>query len=58
LETHVVEAHNLSIEARTGHLSVSRDGEVTRMSVPLNYAIKPLALRVVVPALAGRSLPG
>jgi diacylglycerol kinase family enzyme len=58
LETHVVEAHNLSIEARTSHLSVSRDGEVTRMSAPLNYAIKPLALRVVVPALAGRNPPG
>jgi diacylglycerol kinase family enzyme len=58
LETHVVEAHTLSIEARRTHLSVSRDGEVTQMSVPLNYAIRPLALRVVVPAVAGRSPQG
>jgi diacylglycerol kinase family enzyme len=58
LETCVAEAHNLSIEAGTSHLSVSRDGEVTQMSVPLNYAIKPLALRVMVPAVAVRSPPG
>jgi diacylglycerol kinase family enzyme len=39
----------LSIERRRRHASVSTDGEVHRMNTPLNYLIRPAALRVIVP---------
>jgi diacylglycerol kinase family enzyme len=31
---------------------VATDGEVTRMDMPLEYSIRPRALRVIVPAPA------
>jgi diacylglycerol kinase family enzyme len=39
----------VSIETRRRRLHVATDGEVTIMSTPLNYRVRPGALRVVVP---------
>ncbi|MEP6810939.1 MAG: diacylglycerol kinase family protein [Chthoniobacterales bacterium] len=41
------------IESRKHSLLVSTDGEVTRMTTPLQYRIRPGALRVLVPAEKG-----
>jgi diacylglycerol kinase family enzyme len=38
-----------SIETRRSQASVSTDGEVHHMNIPLNYVIRPGALRVIVP---------
>jgi diacylglycerol kinase family enzyme len=40
---------HLRIDARHKRLLVSRDGEVEPMALPLEYRIRPRALRVVVP---------
>jgi len=40
----------LRIESGHRHLTVSIDGEVTRLEAPLHYRIRPGALRVTVPA--------
>ncbi len=40
---------HLTIESHASHLDVSLDGEVTRMATPLDYAIRPKALRVFAP---------
>jgi diacylglycerol kinase family enzyme len=45
----VLSTRQLSIETRKKRTSVSTDGEVTRMNTPLNYVIRPGALRVIVP---------
>jgi diacylglycerol kinase family enzyme len=37
------------IETRKSRLLVARDGEVERMETPLQYRIRPAALRVLVP---------
>jgi diacylglycerol kinase family enzyme len=42
-------AKQFSIETRRPHTSVSADGEVHQMNTPLNYVIRPGALRVIVP---------
>ncbi len=34
---------------RNGHLRVALDGEVTRLTTPLHYEVKPGALKVIVP---------
>lgn len=39
----------ISIETRSPQTSVSTDGEVRKMDTPLNYLIRPGALRVIVP---------
>lgn len=46
-------ARTLTIETRVRRsLHVATDGEVTRMDMPLEYSIRPRALRVIVPAPA------
>ena len=46
-------ARTLEIETRVRRsLHVATDGEVTRMDMPLEYSIRPRALRVIVPAPA------
>jgi diacylglycerol kinase family enzyme len=42
-------AKQFSIETRRPQTSVSADGEVHQMNTPLNYVIRPGALRVIVP---------
>lgn len=44
-----LEVKEISIEPGTPRVNVSVDGEVTIMNAPLNYRIRPLALRVVAP---------
>jgi diacylglycerol kinase family enzyme len=39
----------ITIETRSPQTSVSTDGEVRKMDTPLNYLIRPGALRVIVP---------
>jgi diacylglycerol kinase family enzyme len=51
----VLMTKQLSIERRRRHASVSTDGEVRKMNTPLNYLIRPGALRVIVPV---EKLPG
>jgi diacylglycerol kinase family enzyme len=45
----VLTSKQFSIETRRSHASVSTDGEVHKMNTPLNYLIRPGALRVIVP---------
>jgi diacylglycerol kinase family enzyme len=45
----VLTAKQFSIETRRPQASVSTDGEVHQMKTPLNYLIRPGALRVIVP---------
>jgi diacylglycerol kinase family enzyme len=48
-ELNAFEVKEISIEPGTPRVNVSVDGEVTIMNAPLNYRIRPLALRVVAP---------
>lgn len=48
-------ATQVSIMPAKRHILVATDGEVTRMQGPLNYTIRPKALRVVVPRPAHTS---
>jgi len=48
-ELNTLEVKEISIEPGTPRVNVSVDGEVTIMDAPLNYRIRPLALRVVAP---------
>ena len=41
---------NVPLDNRVTQLAVAVDGEVTTLDLPLHYAIKPLALRVLTPA--------
>ena len=43
-------AQNITIESRHKRLLVAADGEIDRMELPLDYKIRPGALRVIVPA--------
>ncbi|AWN46904.1 diacylglycerol kinase [Methylobacterium terrae] len=52
LERH--EAGALTLDARARALRVMNDGEVVLIAPPLRYRIRPAALRVLVPAEAGR----
>jgi diacylglycerol kinase family enzyme len=45
----VLTSKQFSIETRRSQASVSTDGEVYKMNTPLNYLIRPGALRVIVP---------
>jgi diacylglycerol kinase family enzyme len=44
-------AQSIAIETRRRHVHVALDGEVMVMETPLNYRIRPRALRVLVPAV-------
>lgn len=46
----VLTARNLQIETRHTSIPVATDGEVTVMTTPLHYRIRPAALRVIVPS--------
>ncbi len=46
----VFTANNLNIDTRHSRLRVATDGEVTVMATPLQYRIRPGALRVIVPS--------
>ena len=48
-ELKILEVKEISIDPGTPRANVSVDGEVTIMNAPLNYRIRPLALRVVAP---------
>jgi diacylglycerol kinase family enzyme len=43
-------AENIVVETRHARLHVATDGEVSVMDTPLEYRIRPRALRVIVPA--------
>ena len=45
-------AESIVIETQRNRIHVALDGEVTMMETPLNYRIRPQALRVLVPAPA------
>ena len=45
----VLTSKQFCIETRRSQASVSTDGEVYKMNTPLNYLIRPGALRVIVP---------
>jgi diacylglycerol kinase family enzyme len=45
----VLTAKQFSIETRRPQANVSTDGEIHQMDTPLNYLIRPGALRVIVP---------
>lgn len=49
----------LSVEARRPHqrLRVAIDGEVIMLRAPLHYRIRPAALHVIVPSMAGEAQP-
>ena len=49
-ELNAAEVTELSVEPATPRVAVSTDGEVTLMTAPLHYRIRPDALRVIVPA--------
>ncbi|HUN76792.1 MAG TPA: diacylglycerol kinase family protein [Steroidobacteraceae bacterium] len=49
-ELNAIEAEEFWVEPATPWVNVSRDGEVSLMSAPLHYRVRPGALRVVVPA--------
>jgi diacylglycerol kinase family enzyme len=38
------------VDTRQARIRVATDGEVTMMDTPLNYRVRPAALRVMVPA--------
>jgi diacylglycerol kinase family enzyme len=48
-ELEAVASKSFRISTRRHHVHVARDGEVARMSSPLNYTIHPKALAVMVP---------
>ena len=45
----VLTAKEILIETRHKHMRVATDGEITVMSTPLRYRVRPGALRVIVP---------
>src|SRR5271167_1529887 len=54
-ELKAFEVKEISVQPGTPRVNVSTDGEVSVMSRPLRYRIRPQALRVVVPAQKTRS---
>jgi diacylglycerol kinase family enzyme len=50
-----VTAQSIIVETRRKRLHVSMDGEVTVLDAPLEYRIRPRALRVFVPEPAGNA---
>jgi diacylglycerol kinase family enzyme len=57
-ELNAIEVEEFVVEAATPRINVSTDGEVSLMSAPLHYRIRPGALSVVAPALAGSGSSG
>jgi diacylglycerol kinase family enzyme len=53
----VLEADGFEIDTHHKHLHVATDGEVTRMTPPLRYRVRPGALTVVVPQATMPSTP-
>ncbi len=47
-------AQSIVVETRHKRLHVATDGEVTILDTPLEYAIRPRALRVLVPRVEGK----
>jgi YegS/Rv2252/BmrU family lipid kinase len=56
-EIDLVLVEDASIETRRHHLQVATDGEVFTLESPLNYRIRPGALRVLVPATSSACYP-
>ena len=56
-EIDVVLVGEAGIETRRRHLQVATDGEVFTLESPLNYSIRPGALRVYVPTTAKACYP-
>jgi diacylglycerol kinase family enzyme len=56
-EIDVVLVEEASIETRRRHLQVAADGEVFTLESPLNYRIRPGALRILVPSPAAACYP-
>jgi diacylglycerol kinase family enzyme len=50
---HALTAQNMVIETRRPRLHVATDGEVNMMETPLEYRVRPRALRVLVPQSTG-----
>jgi diacylglycerol kinase family enzyme len=50
---HALTAQNMVIETRRPRLHVATDGEVNMMETPLEYRVRPRALRVLVPQSPG-----
>jgi diacylglycerol kinase family enzyme len=48
-DLNAVEVEEIWVEPRTARVNVSTDGEVSIMSAPLHYRIRPRALEVIVP---------
>ena len=53
----VLSAENMDIVTHTSRLRVATDGEVTVMTTPLRYRIRPAALNVIVPQASARTAP-
>ena len=49
-ELNAIEVEEFWVDAVTPRINVSTDGEVSLMSAPLHYRIRPGALGVVLPA--------
>ena len=54
-ELNAVEVEEFWVEPGTPRVTVSADGEVSLMTAPLHYRIRPGALGVILPAARGRS---
>lgn len=52
----IINTEEITIQTRKKRLWVAFDGEVSKMTTPLNYKIIPQALRVIVPAETGVEL--
>jgi diacylglycerol kinase family enzyme len=53
-ELNAFEVEEISVDPGTPRVNVSADGEVSVMDAPLHFRIRPLALRVIVPAAGMR----
>jgi len=49
----VFEAEEISVDPKTPRVNVSTDGEVSIMNAPLRFRVRPLALKVILPARDG-----
>ena len=49
----VFEAEEISVDPKTPRVNVSTDGEVSIMDAPLRFRVRPLALKVILPARDG-----
>ncbi len=47
------EAEEISVDPKTPRVNVSTDGEVSIMDAPLRFRVRPLALKVILPARDG-----